>query len=46
LVQQVRRKIEGLAAPQYTVTEPWIGYRFEPAGEAPSGQVQQEEILA
>jgi len=46
LVQQVRRKIEALASPQYIVTEPWIGYRFEPAGRAPSGQMQQEEILA
>jgi two-component system KDP operon response regulator KdpE len=46
LVQQVRRKIEALAAPEYIVTEPWIGYRFEPAGISPSGQMQQEEILA
>ena len=37
LVQQVRRKIEVPAAPQYIVTEPWIGYRFEPAGDLPSG---------
>ncbi len=46
LVQQVRRKIEALAAPQYIVTEPWIGYRFEPAGEIPSRPMQQERVLA
>jgi two-component system, OmpR family, KDP operon response regulator KdpE len=46
LVQQVRRKIEASAACQYIVTEPWIGYRFEPSGGAPSGQRHQEEILA
>jgi two-component system KDP operon response regulator KdpE len=46
LVQQVRKKIEILGAPQYIVTEPWIGYRFEPAGEASSRQMQQDELQA
>ena len=46
LVQQVRRKIEAVAAPPYIVTEPWIGYRFEPAGMTPFGQMQRAEILA
>ena len=35
LVQQLRKKIESLGAPQYIVTEHWVGYRFEPTGEAP-----------
>jgi two-component system KDP operon response regulator KdpE len=35
LVQQLRKKIETLGAPQYIVTEYWMGYRFEPNGETP-----------
>lgn len=38
LVQQVRKKIETLGAQQYIITQPWIGYRFEPTGELPSCQ--------
>jgi two-component system KDP operon response regulator KdpE len=33
LVGQIRKKIEAENAPHYIVTEPWVGYRFEPAGE-------------
>jgi two-component system, OmpR family, KDP operon response regulator KdpE len=33
LVGQIRKKIETEGAPRYIVTEPWVGYRFEPAGE-------------
>ncbi len=36
LVQQVREKIESAGSPTYIVTEPWIGYRFEPRGEMSS----------
>jgi len=36
LVQQLRKKIELPGGPRYLVTEPWIGYRFEPAGEISS----------
>lgn len=34
LVGQVRKKIETDGTPQHIITEPWVGYRFEPAGEA------------
>jgi two-component system KDP operon response regulator KdpE len=34
LVAQLRKKIENENAPHYIVTEPWVGYRFEPAGES------------
>ncbi len=33
LVGQLRKKIDTGNAPRYIVTEPWVGYRFEPAGE-------------
>ena len=33
LVGQLRKKIDAADAPRYIVTEPWVGYRFEPAGE-------------
>ena len=33
LVGQLRKKIDTGDAPRYIVTEPWVGYRFEPAGE-------------
>ena len=32
-VGNLRKKIEpDLSAPRYIITEPWVGYRFEPAG--------------
>ncbi|HEX3351375.1 MAG: response regulator transcription factor [Terriglobales bacterium] len=34
LIAQLRKKIDTETAPHYIVTEPWVGYRFEPAGEA------------
>jgi two-component system KDP operon response regulator KdpE len=34
-IGQLRKKIEGEADRRYIVTEPWVGYRFEPAGAAP-----------
>jgi two-component system KDP operon response regulator KdpE len=47
LVQTVRRKTEAFGDQHYIVTEPWIGYRFEPAGETPSSDhTQQEQLLA
>ena len=33
LVAQLRKKIEAESTPHYIITEPWVGYRFEPAGE-------------
>lgn len=33
LIAQLRKKIEVADSPTYIVTEPWVGYRFEPAGE-------------
>ena len=44
LVGQVRKKIEDKDTPHYIVTEPWIGYRFEPAGESSSLQVQPNQV--
>jgi len=32
LVGQLRRKIESSSKPSYILTEPWVGYRFLPAG--------------
>jgi two-component system, OmpR family, KDP operon response regulator KdpE len=32
LVAQLRKKIETESTPHYIITEPWVGYRFEPAG--------------
>ncbi len=34
LVAQLRKKIEAEGEPRYVVTEPWVGYRFEPGGES------------
>lgn len=34
LVAQLRKKIETDGAPQYILTEPWVGYRFEPGGQS------------
>ena len=33
-IGQLRKKIEGDAQKRYILTEPWIGYRFDPAGES------------
>jgi two-component system KDP operon response regulator KdpE len=33
LVAQLRKKIDTESTPHYIITEPWVGYRFEPAGE-------------
>jgi two-component system KDP operon response regulator KdpE len=33
LVAQLRKKIDAESTPHYIITEPWVGYRFEPAGE-------------
>lgn len=32
LVGQLRKKLDA-ETPRYIITEPWVGYRFEPAGE-------------
>jgi two-component system, OmpR family, KDP operon response regulator KdpE len=29
-IGQLRKKLEGDAFSKYIVTEPWVGYRFEP----------------
>lgn len=35
-VGQLRKKIEpDLSSPKYILTEPWVGYRFEPGDEGP-----------
>jgi len=34
-INQLRKKIESGDKPQYIVTDPWVGYRFHPTGEAP-----------
>jgi two-component system KDP operon response regulator KdpE len=34
LVGQLRKKIDSGDTPRYIITEPWVGYRFEPAGES------------
>jgi two-component system, OmpR family, KDP operon response regulator KdpE len=31
-INQLRKKIEPEATPQYILTDPWVGYRFQPAG--------------
>ncbi len=31
-INQLRKKIEPREAPQYILTDPWVGYRFQPAG--------------
>jgi two-component system, OmpR family, KDP operon response regulator KdpE len=33
LVGQLRKKIDATETTRYIITEPWVGYRFEPAGE-------------
>jgi two-component system, OmpR family, KDP operon response regulator KdpE len=34
-INQLRKKIEPGETPQYIVTDPWVGYRFQPAGAPP-----------
>ncbi len=34
-INQLRKKVETGDKPQYIVTDPWVGYRFHPTGEAP-----------
>lgn len=34
-INQLRKKIEPREAPQYIVTDPWVGYRFQPTGAPP-----------
>ncbi|HEU4416692.1 MAG TPA: response regulator transcription factor [Candidatus Angelobacter sp.] len=34
-VNQLRKKIESGEAPRYIVTDPWVGYRFQPTGVPP-----------
>ena len=46
LVQQLRKKIEVPGGPRYLVTEPWIGYRFEPAGETSSRRSFRDKFQA
>jgi two-component system KDP operon response regulator KdpE len=31
-INQLRKKIEPAETPQYILTDPWVGYRFQPAG--------------
>jgi len=31
-INQLRKKIEPNESPRYVLTDPWIGYRFEPSG--------------
>ena len=33
LVAQLRRKLEAEPAAKYVLSEPWVGYRFEPGGD-------------
>jgi two-component system, OmpR family, KDP operon response regulator KdpE len=33
-INQLRKKIEAGDEPKYILTEPWVGYRFQPHGEA------------
>jgi two-component system KDP operon response regulator KdpE len=36
-INQLRKKIEPAETPQYILTDPWVGYRFQPAGgQSPS----------
>lgn len=34
-INQLRKKIEPRETPQYIVTDPWVGYRFQPTGAPP-----------
>jgi two-component system KDP operon response regulator KdpE len=31
-INQLRKKIEPHEDPQYILTDPWVGYRFQPEG--------------
>ncbi len=33
-INQLRKKIEPAETPRYILTEPWVGYRFQPAGKS------------
>ena len=44
LVGQLRKKIDAADTPRYIITEPWVGYRFEPAGEELSSFVSDTEF--
>ncbi|HEX2327919.1 MAG TPA: response regulator transcription factor, partial [Candidatus Angelobacter sp.] len=33
-INQLRKKIEPEETPRYIITEPWVGYRFQPTGES------------
>jgi len=33
-INQLRKKVESSDKPRYIVTDPWVGYRFHPTGEA------------
>ena len=34
LIAQLRKKVETGSTPRYIVSEPWVGYRFHPAGDS------------
>src|SRR5262249_46951088 len=34
-INQLRKKIEPAEIPRYILTDPWVGYRFQPAGGSP-----------
>jgi len=34
-INQLRKKIEPAETPRYIVTDPWVGYRFQPSGGEP-----------
>jgi len=34
-INQLRKKVEPGETPQYIVTDPWVGYRFQPTGAPP-----------
>jgi two-component system, OmpR family, KDP operon response regulator KdpE len=38
-VGQLRKKLDSPSNPQYIVTEPWVGYRFNPNGTAQASSV-------
>jgi two-component system, OmpR family, KDP operon response regulator KdpE len=38
-VGQLRKKLDSPSNPQYIVTEPWVGYRFNPTGSARASSV-------
>ena len=37
-VGQLRKKLDSPSKPRYIVTEPWVGYRFDPTGAARANQ--------